>query len=82
MPRKIKQRAAYGSGSVVQVRPGVWRVRVRAEGSQICRTVVGSEAQAVRMKKTLISQLTDGSYVAPAPTTFGEYLTECPRIYG
>ena len=76
MPRKIKQRAAYGSGSVVQVRPGVWRVRVRAEGSQICRTVVGSEAQAVRMKKSLISQLTDGSYVAPAPTTFGEYLTE------
>ena len=76
MPRKIKQRAAYGSGSVVQVRPGVWRVRVRAEGAQICRTVVGSEAQAVRMKKALISQLTDGSYVAPASTTFGEFLTE------
>lgn len=76
MPRVLKKRANYGSGSITELRPGVWRVRVRAEGARISRTVVGSEAAAVRLKKQILQEIGTGSYVQPSPTLFGEYLDE------
>lgn len=76
MPRKAKKRGAYGGGSVVEVRPGVWRVRVSNEGRQICRTVKGTEAQAVRYKGTLLNEVQTGSYVQASPLSFGAYLNE------
>lgn len=76
MPRVAKKRAHYGSGSLVEVKPGVWRIRVRSEHGQICRTVKGSEAQAVRLKLELSKEVKQGEYIPPSPIRFGEYMEE------
>ena len=76
MPRKLKKRASYGGGSVVEVRPGVWRIRMSAESGRICRTVKGNEAQAIRVKNQIQGEVSTGAYTAPSPLTFGEYLDE------
>lgn len=76
MPRKLKKRASYGGGSVVEVRPGVWRIRVSADSRRIDRTVKGNEAQAIRVKNQIQGEVSTGAYTAPSPITFGEYLNE------
>lgn len=76
MPKVIKKKAHYGSGSIVEVRPGVWRIRVRTEGRQVCETIKGSEAQAVRLRNEIKREADRGSYVAPSLTLFGDYLNE------
>lgn len=76
MPRKLKKRASYGGGSVVEVRPGIWRIRLRTGSGRICRTVKGNEAQAIRVRNEIVAQLSAGEYVAPSYMPFREYLDE------
>lgn len=76
MPKKLSKKGTYGDGSVVEIRPGVWRIRVRAPEKRISRTMKGSEAQAMRTKNQLMKDVSDGAYVAPSLVLFGDYLNE------
>lgn len=82
MPRKVKQRREYGSGSIKERAPGVFWIRVSTGESvdgnykRISRTVRGSGAQAVRVMRELQRQLSEGSYVEASNSLFKDYLNE------
>ncbi len=66
-------RQAYGSGSMSQRAPGVWRLRIMVNGKQVQKTFKGTEAAARKALKAL-----DVQPAAPTPgvRTFGDLLTK------
>lgn len=76
MPKKVSKKGTYGDGTVVEIRPGVWRIRVRTPEKRISRTVKASEAQAIRVKNQIKKDVLDGAYVSPSAVLFKDLLNE------
>jgi integrase len=70
------------TGSKVEVRPGVWRLRVvrgyKPNGApiQINRTVTGTSKDAGKALAKLVSQIDDGTVATSGAMTFEAYLVE------
>ncbi len=76
-------RQAYGSGSMTEREPGLWRLRVMVDGKQVQRTFRGSKAAATKELAKLGGQPpTPGRVTTSEPVsakgvrTFGDLLTK------
>ena len=71
-------RQAYGSGSMTEREPGVWRLRVMVDGKQRQETFRGTEAAARKHLRKMAPN--DGQADGPPPIndarTFGDLLTK------
>jgi integrase len=71
-------RQAYGSGSMTERGPGVWRLRVMVDGKQRQETFRGTEAAARKRLRNMAPGEARTAYVTPTSNgrTFGDLLTK------
>lgn len=71
-------RQAYGSGSMTERGPGVWRLRVMVDGKQRQETFRGTEAAARKRLRNMAPGETRTASVTPTSNgrTFGDLLTK------
>ena len=71
-------RQAYGSGSMTEREPGVWRLRVMVDGKQRQETFRGTEAAARKHLRTMAPSdgPVDEDSAASDARTFGDLLTK------
>jgi integrase len=70
------KRGRYGDGTLDERGPDIWRLRYRANGRRITKTVKGTKRDAQKELRRLIRSADTGTHVAPARTTLADWVAE------
>jgi integrase len=68
------RRGRYGDGTLDERGPNIWRVRYRANGKRIAKTVKGTKKDAQKVLRDLLKSVDDNMHVEPAKLTLGAWI--------